>query len=261
MAIVKLGSEFKPAFIAAAKEADKKLRAVVEDELKHRAKFDVELGELALEFQKNAYHVALGFARFDEYAENLLHKSARQIYQAMRIVRRLTKGDKPVLSREEAANISRPNAELLIDLGERGVRITEPIKKAAMELSAPKFKETIVEPTLRRRPPAASTSTESHAEQSLVEPEREMGLVRERFGVETIAEYGEVMKIAMWAATAHPEDIDRAIPLREQGFKAILAEFRASLEPEYQEVMKSQVEAEEETARAASNRHVEELRG
>ena len=84
-----------------------------------------------------------------------------------------------------------------------------------------------------------------------------MGLLRERFGVETIAEYNEVMKIAQWVAREqHSEDVDRQIPLRESAFQAILAEFRSTCEAEYSDAMQAMALSEERGARIASERHV-----
>jgi hypothetical protein len=247
-------AELKPAFVAAAKQADQKIRGAVSQ----CERLYIQIGGLCDEFSKNRYHVALGYPTFGDYIEEVFQKSASQLYQAMRIVRKLVRGDNPVLTQAEANKITRANAEHLIDLHERGVKITGPIKKAAMVLPASKFKETIVEPTLRRRPPAAATSTEGHTGQSPVAPEREMAVLRECFGAETIAEYNEVMKIALWVAREDREDINRQIPLREKAFQAIMAEFRSTYEAEYLGAMQAMALSEEWGARIACERLVEE---
>src|SRR5208283_3756849 len=81
-----------------------------------------------------------------------------------------------------------------------------------------------------------------------VQPAPQMALLREKFGVETIKEYGEVIQVAQWVAREDRQNIELGVPLREKGFQAMLAEFRATHEAEYNEAKQFEAEADAHVA-------------
>ena len=240
-------------FIRAAEAADAEI-------LKMQADFDINLirlksestisiGEKCLEFQAKAYHVALGFSVFSDWTRNRLHMSPAQIFEGMRIVRELTAGDKPIVAREDAVQITRENAKELIRMKDHGARITPGVIEKAKGMTKKEFKLHVVEPALHRHP-AEPIEPKGEVQPA---PERPMARLQEMFGRDTIEEYGEVMEIAMhFAKEPDKADIDPDLPLREQAFKLILAEYRSTYGAQFEQERKLQAEADSTRASETS---------
>jgi hypothetical protein len=215
-----------------------------------KSEFSITLGEKCREFQANAYHVALGFPVFSDWARNRFQRSPAQIFEGMRIVGELTAGDKPILAREDAVQITQENAKELIRMKDHGARITPGVIEKAKGMTKKEFKLQVVEPALHRHP---SNPIESKGEVQPA-PERQVARLNEMFGVDTIKEYGEVMEIAMhFAKEPDKADIDPDTPLREQGFRAILAEYRSTYEAQFRQEQGLQAEADATRAEDVSH--------
>src|ERR1039458_2893280 len=197
-------------FIRAAEAADAEILKMQADYdinlIQLKSESTISIGEKCLEFQAKAYHVALGFSVFSDWTRNRLHMSPAQIFEGMRIVRELTSGDKPIVAREDAVQITRENAKEIIRMKEHGARITPGVIEKAKSMTKKEFKQNVVEPALHRHP---SNPIESKGEVQPA-PERSMARLQEMFGRDTIEEYGEVMEIAMhFAKEPDKADIDR----------------------------------------------------
>lgn len=105
----------------------------------------VVLGEMFQEMQDTGYHRALGFGQFGDYLKaRYPGRSTSQINQAMRIVRELTSGDNPTVSKEDVREMSRDNAEGLAKLKKQGLTITPELIEQAKSLPVYRFEAEVL---------------------------------------------------------------------------------------------------------------------
>ena len=112
----------------------------------------VVLGEMFQEMQDKGYHRALinpetgkAFGQFKDYlAARYPDQSRTQVFQAMRIVRELTAGPNPAVSRDDVREMSRDNAEGLAKLKSAGREITPELITQAKTLAVHEFKSEVL---------------------------------------------------------------------------------------------------------------------
>ena len=91
---IAMSATFKPDAAANDKAIDHEMQLLI-------GRSYVTLGELFRENKDKGYHVASGFNSFADYCEAKSGKSKSQIYVAMDIVKQLTSGDKPLVSKDD----------------------------------------------------------------------------------------------------------------------------------------------------------------
>ena len=112
----------------------------------------VVLGEMFQEMQDKGYHRALinpetgkAFGQFKDYlAARYPDQSRTQVFQAMRIVRELTMGPNPTVSRDDVREMSRDNAEGLAKLKKAGRSITPELIAQAKTLPVYEFRTEVL---------------------------------------------------------------------------------------------------------------------
>jgi hypothetical protein len=121
----------------------------------------IALGEMFEEIQRNGWHRAfldpetgIPFRRMEDYIRSRggdLGKS--QVFQAMSIVRHLTSGPNPVVSKEDVREMPKDNAESLVRMKKAGVTITPELIQDAKTLPAHRFQTEIenMQPSLAQR--------------------------------------------------------------------------------------------------------------
>jgi hypothetical protein len=148
-------------FLRKAQRLDEKIISTID-----RVEKDIiVLGEMFDEMQSTGYHRALGFGMFPDYLKaRYPDRSRTQIFQAMRIVRVLTSGPSPAVSKDDVREMSRDNAEGLARMKKQGREITAEHIAAAKTLPAYRFRDEIVEAQLldieKRSAPTATAELE-----------------------------------------------------------------------------------------------------
>lgn len=101
----------------------------------------VEIGETLLKEKAQRKHIEAGYRTFVEYIEARGYAKGSG-YEAMKIVRELTQGEKP-LAKEELRQMTRQNALQLIELRNGGGKITPRIVAAAKQMTEKQFRKQI----------------------------------------------------------------------------------------------------------------------
>jgi len=100
----------------------------------------VQIGELLLEEEARQKHIDAGYKNFEDYVERVRGYPKSSAFEAMKIVRELTRGQKP-LAKEDVRHMTRKNAIQLIKLKNGGVKITPQIIAAAKNMTEKQFRE------------------------------------------------------------------------------------------------------------------------
>lgn len=154
-----LTEQWSKAMVREAQRLDDKIIKTID-----RVEKDVVvLGEMFAEMHDSGYHRALGFGQFPDYlAARYPNRSKSQIFQSMRIVRELTSGPNPAVSKDDIREMSRDNAEGLARMKKQGREITPELIEQAKTLPVYRFAEEVAGTNIldmgQRSAPSASTS-------------------------------------------------------------------------------------------------------
>jgi len=204
----------------------------------------IAVGEMFEEIQRKGYHRAIinpetgqPFTRMDDYIRSRggeLGKS--QVFQAMSIVRHLTSGPNPTVSKEDVREMPKDNAESLVRMKKAGMTITPELIQDAKTLPVHRFQSEIenLRPDLGQR---AAVERGAHLDTA---PEI---LVPRKFLLSgsVAAQLTKAIEIAKWLTDK--EDGQRSFDDRVIG--AIAAEFLSTYEAEWAQIQGNQ-EAEGE---------------
>lgn len=203
-----------------AEKLDKKIRAIV-----NRIETDyVALGEQFLEMKTKAYHTTLGFPRFEEYLANVIpQKSKSQIFQAMRIVRELTEGEKPAVSKDEVRSMTRENAEGLAKIKSKGTTVTPTMISAAQSMTHKQFEKEVLNPVIKPAT-ALDGSPAADVPDAVVLVKKTLTVTKET---------ADELEICYEIGRHICADDDRTISLDDKILQSMCAEFRNTYESEY----------------------------
>jgi hypothetical protein len=157
-ALAKVGPEIvvdpKDNFTKTEMREAERLDEKVQKTIARMGKDLIAVGEMFEEIQSKGFHRALGFNRMEDYIRSRggeLGKS--QVFQAMSIVRNLTSGPNPTVSKEDVREMPKDNAEALVRMKKAGVTITPEIIQDAKTLPVHRFQAEIedMSPNLGQR--------------------------------------------------------------------------------------------------------------
>lgn len=230
----------------------------------------VALGELADEMSTTGGYRALGFSTVSDYFNNRFpDRGASQIFQAMRVVRNLTQGDRPVITREDAREIPQASLETMVRLKQEGVKVTTEMIESAKSLPSNRFNTEVAypkSPALATRAAAragdASARSGSNPAGTVTRATQgqkdggdgaqgeqkdgvSQGVVMTRvqwdLQTETLADLKHCEEIARYVT----RDADQSIPWRDRFIQSMCAEYIATHEPEYNQWRETQEAAGE----------------
>jgi hypothetical protein len=191
----------------------------------------VVLGEMFAEMHDKGYHRALGFGMFPDYLKaRYPDRSRTQIFQAMRIVRELTSGENPAVSKDDVREMSRDNAEGLARMKKQGMEITPFLIEQAKTLPVHRFIEEVVEAqTLdmgKRSEPQATSEFEAEVQ------------VKRTFYIAgtTNSNLEKAIEIIMFLGEGHERD--RGQSKDDYIIGALVGDFLASTLKDYEEMMR-----------------------
>jgi hypothetical protein len=198
------------------------------------------LGEYFDEMHTKGYHRALGYSRFEDYLRNRFPDalSKSQVFQAMRIVRELTAGDNPAVSKEDVREMPKDNAEGLAKLKKAGHKITPQLIEDAKTLPIKRFQEEIVLPMTPERGGRAAADVDNSLAPA-IEPEQEV-LVRRTFTLSGAvnSRLSKAVEIAKYLT--RDAEADRRESFDDRVINAIVAEFLSTYEADYAALMSQQ---------------------
>jgi hypothetical protein len=228
----------------------------------------VELGEMGLDMKDKAYFTAIRrtvdengqpydkpdqaptYKTSAEYFRAVLPQGSgkSQMYQAMKVVRELTSGEKPIMTREEVNGMTKENAEGLAKMSHKGVVITAEIKEAAKSMPIRQFAEEVV---AKKAPELAQAAAAGEGRTLEHQPKVMMKMTLE-WPSDLMAEYNAVMEMARQAAA----DSDRTEPLEEKAMWLVLAAARNEFQAGWEQHL---FEEEQEALLKASEAHSEDV--
>jgi hypothetical protein len=217
----------------------------------------VGVGEMFREMKEKGFHVALGFPNFAAYVDQRCPNTSKsQVFQAMRIVRELTSGPNPSVSREDVKLMPKDNAEGLASLRQRGVEITPNLIEAAKSLPIRRFQEEIV---LKQAPDLAQKAAVAKGTVIADAPTMYHRKVL-MLSSETMAELEHCAEIARYVV----RDDVRDVPFDDKFLQSMCAEYRSNFEADYNvakanEEAEAQLKAEEQSANGAETTSIPEL--
>jgi hypothetical protein len=216
---IKLTATFKKEAAANDKAIDQELTSI--------GKSYVALGELFRESKEKGYHVAAGFNSFSDYVEAKSVKSKSKVYQAIDIVKELTSGDKPAVSKTELEGMTQENAESLSKLKKQGVKITPKLVEQAQTLPVRRFQTEIVH---KHDSVAAQKDAVKHGTPIAGSLTTSIKLTYDLLP-ETAADLSRCVEIARYVT----RDADDSIPFIDRALRAICAEFESAYRTEYEQ--------------------------
>jgi hypothetical protein len=214
----------------------------------------ISLGRAFLEVQTKGYHVALGFKRAEDYIEARWPDQGKtQVFQAMRIVRELTTGDKPSVTEDDIRSMTKENAEGLAKLKKQGHAITPELIQEAKTLPAKQFQDDVV---LARSPELAQRAAARKGTHLDTLPEI---LVKRTVTFTSPVEAMRVkcFEICRWLNPADGARDEESFA--NMAYSAIFAEFLSSYQAEYEQVMADQESRQLANAQNHSDRDGEML--
>ena len=220
------------------KEAQK-LDAKIIETINRMGKDVVCLGEAFGEMQDKGFHVALGFPRFEDYlAARWPERGAgkSKVFQAMRIVRELTSGENPTVSKEDVRDMPVTNAEGIAKLKKDGHEITPELIQEAKTMPVERFQREVVEarsPDLAQRAAAERGTTLASAPEVLVTRRITLSSPTEAMRVKWFEIFRWLRKER--AADEQPEVSD--LTFEDEAWRFCLAEALSTHQAEYEQVM------------------------
>lgn len=243
-------SGLSKSFIKEAQKLDKWIVETI-----HRVGNDViSLGRAFLEVQTKGYHVALGFKRAEDYIEARWPDQGKtQVFQAMRIVRELTTGDKPSVTEDDIRSMTKENAEGLAKLKKQGHAITPELIREAKTLPAKQFQDDVV---LARSPELAQRAAARKGTHLDTVPEI---LVKRTTTFTSPVEAMRVkcFEICRWLNPTEGNRDEESFT--NMAYSAIFAEFLSSYQAEFEQVMAEQEAQQLANAQNHSDRDGEML--
>jgi hypothetical protein len=226
---VAIDSPYSKTFVREAQRLDERIVKTIE-----RIQKDViALGEMFGEMQTKGYHIALGFSTFTNYLQaRWPEQSKTQVFQAMRIVRELTQGDHPAVSKEDVREMPRNNAEGLAKLKSAGVEITPQLIEDAKTLPIRRFQEDIVLPQLPEQ------AQRERARDGLdLAPEPEIFVVRKFTLSGTVSSnLSKAIEVAKWLTSNTEHDPKESFD--DRVIDAIVGEFLSRYQADFEEIMR-----------------------
>jgi hypothetical protein len=227
--------QFSKVFIREAERLDEKIIKTID-----RIGTDViVLGDMFAEMQETGYHRALGFGIFGNYLKARYPKhSTTQITQAMRIVRGLTRGESPSVSKDDIREMSRDNAEGLVRMKKQGLEITPFLIEQAKTLPVHRFIGEVVEAqtldTDKRTEPRATSQFEPQATSA----SQDEIPVKRTFWIagSTSSNLDKAIEIIMYLGEGHERD--RGQSKDDYIISALVGDFLASYAKDYEEMMR-----------------------
>jgi hypothetical protein len=190
----------------------------------------VVLGEMFDEMQSTGYHRALGYGQFPDYLKaRYPERSPSQIFQAMRIVRELTNGPNPSVSKDDVREMSRDNAEGLARLKKQGMEITPELIEQAKTLPVHRFKDEVVNVTALDRG-KRSTPSASGELQAEVQVKRVFYLAGT-----TNSNLDKAIEIIKFLGEGHERDKGQS--LDDYIISALVGDFLAAYAKDYEEMV------------------------
>jgi hypothetical protein len=211
-----------PSFKKAAAEND----AAITKTLDIIGKTWVSLGELFAESKAKGYHVALGFKSFADYCEAKSGKSKSQVYMAMEVVKELTSGEKPVVTKDDLHQMTQENAAAVTKLKQKGVKITPTIIDQAKNLSADSFRTKVVhkhDPVSEQKDAVKKGTTIAGSKTTTIRITYEML-------PETAASMHRCSEIARYVT----RDGDKETPFTDRFLQSMCAEYESANAAEYE---------------------------
>jgi hypothetical protein len=222
-----LVEQFSKAMIREAQRLDEKIIKTID-----RIETDViVLGEMFAEMHDSGYHRALGFGIFGNYLKaRYPNRSTTQITQAMRIVRELTSGDHPAVSKDDVREMSRDNAEGLARIKKQGLDITPELIEQAKTMPVYLFAEEVAGrntlDTGARTTPQASSELQAEVQ------------VKRVFWIAgtTNSNLDKAIEIIKFLGEGHERD--RGQSLDDYIISALVGDFLSSTLKDYEDMMK-----------------------
>jgi hypothetical protein len=242
------------------KKADK-LHAKILAKIESIDKGIVELGEMGLDMKDQAYFTVIRrsvdedgnayenpalapcYKTSSEYFRAVLPQGngKTQMFQAMRVVRELTSGDNPIMTRAEVNGMTKENAEGMAKLKQSGVAITPEIKQQAKDLPIRRFAKEVVQALV----PGAAVAAAAGEGRSLAHEPAILMKISFEWPSILMAEWNAVMEMARHAAA----DSDRTEPLQEKALWLLLVAGRNEFQAGWEQHL---FEEEQEAALKAS---------
>jgi hypothetical protein len=236
---------FDKSFLKEAEKLDTKIVNTID----RMGKDVIFLGEAFNEMQDKGFHVALGFPRMEDYIKaRWPEQNKSTVFQAMRITRELTGGEKPAVSVEDVRAMSKGNAEALAKLKKGGTPITAQLIESAKTMDAKSFQKDVLMPLIPELAQRQAAANGTHLD---TEPEV---IVKRSYSLSSQTEAMRVksFEIFRWlrkerAADEMPEVSE--LRFEDEALRFIFASFLAEHQAEYEQTM-----AERE-AYTAANAH------
>jgi hypothetical protein len=229
-----LEEQFSKTVIREAQRLDEKIVRTID----RMGKDFVVLGEMFSEMQSTGYHRAIinpvtgrGYGMFPEYLKaRYPDRSPTQIFQAMRIVRELTSGPNPSVSKDDVREMSRDNAEGLARMKKQGMEITPELIEQAKTLQVHRFKDEVLLPSVLDI--GARSAPQGTAElQAEVQVKRVFYLAGT-----TNSNLDKAIEIIQFLGEGHERD--RGQSLDDYIISALVGDFLAAYAKDYEEMIR-----------------------
>jgi hypothetical protein len=221
------------AFVRKAKALDERIQR----EIAVLGRGIVSLGKLFRQAKDDGIYVPLGFKTFGDYIDaRTTDKGKSQIYEAMRVVRELSGGDKPAVSDADLDQMPSTNAAGLARLKAQGTRITPKLIDAAKTLPVKRFETEIMFPKLPAREQAKFAAKQGKVVAGATDVT--INLTYSHVRPETAAAMNRAAEI--FRKIGYDSSLKPEIKFEDQFLQAVAAEFESTHGPEYEEEMQNE---------------------